>query len=558
SGLDETLVPSDWVQDGSKDIRDKELRALVQALQAKKPANLTMTFDSCHSGTITRGGRMLVRGVPFEKRFGRPAPSPTIPPGAATRGGRMLVRGAFGDLLNSGNRANAESNYVVISACRDDQSAVETEDENHNPMGRLSFLLCQTLRQAGPQTTYQDIFEQIDSLMRQKYTDQRQDPQIEGDRNQVLLGKGAVEAPSYLLVNADKDKNLHLEAGSLQGVTTGSVYALYAPGSKDFTPQNQIAEAKVASTRLLQSPLEITRTLKPNVSVADMTALRAIETTHQYGDKALRVSQADVNALPNGAALLAALQANPAIAIVTGPDALPDVRLKRAADAIFLTREDGGAQIAKIALGPDQSTQINDVLKREAQWRFVQALNNSAPNSPLKIELRVVPAKVSGNEQDGYTFLGDKPLSRGPLALQETELATIEVRNLGNVDAYVSVLDIQSDGSVHRLWPDPDATVGANLIPSGHPDHWQKLWLADPSQPFLTNFAGSEGAESFKAIATREKVDFKALTTTREAKSPLEQILLGALTGTRARAAASPTLWYTSTVAFNVTPEQKP
>ena len=37
SGMDETLVPSDWTQDGAKDIRDKEIRQIIGQIQAKRP-----------------------------------------------------------------------------------------------------------------------------------------------------------------------------------------------------------------------------------------------------------------------------------------------------------------------------------------------------------------------------------------------------------------------------------------------------------------------------------------------------------------------------------------
>ena len=52
SGVDETLVPSDWTHDGSHDIRDKEISALLKELKKKQPGNVTLTFDCCHSGTI--------------------------------------------------------------------------------------------------------------------------------------------------------------------------------------------------------------------------------------------------------------------------------------------------------------------------------------------------------------------------------------------------------------------------------------------------------------------------------------------------------------------------
>ena len=551
SGVDETLVPSDWAKDGSKDIRDKELRAVIERIQAKKPGSLTLTFDSCHSGTITRGGRMLVRGVSFEKRYGHPAPIAPATGGVKTRGGRMLVRGqsgAFGGLLPSQNQAaGTKSNLVVISACQDDQSAVETEDENHVPMGRLTYLLCAALRDAKPETTYQDLFERIDSLMRQNYSDTRQDPQIEGDSSQTLLGSAAVATPPYLRVENEPDGTLRLAAGSLQGMTKGSQFALFPAGTRDFHASNAVAVVQIASTRLLSSKLILVSQAKTDT---DLTAARAVETSHQYGDTRLKVAAEGLAGQP---ALLAALQADEGIVVVTA-SGLPDVTLTPAGSGLVLTREDGGAIISRFPPGQDLSAQVVAALKRETQWRFVRALNNEDAGSPLRIEMRIVPAEVTGNAEEGLTFIKDRPLRRGPVQVSPSDVVTVEVRNIGAVDAYVTVLDVQSDAGVQQLWPTPNQTASESLVPHGQPDRWQKL-MQDPAHPMLLQFGGSQGPETFKAIATREKVDFKALAT-RGSLSPLEQMLRSAALGTRASVAVTPSLWATATVAFTVAPAE--
>ena len=489
---------------------------------------------------------MLVRGVSFEKRYGRPATAlPIAPTAEKTRGGRMLVRGgAFGGLLPA-SQAAATPNFVVISACRDDQSAVETEDENHVPMGRLTFLLCSALRDAGPQTTYQDLFERIDSLMHQNYSDARQDPQIEGNSTQTLLGSTVVAAPPYLRVENEPDRSLRLAAGSIQGMTKGSVFALYPAGTKEFGPKNAIATAQIASTRLLTSKLIVSKQVNPDT---DLTAARAVEISHQYGDSRLKVA---VAGLEGQTALMTALQANDAITLTASSD-LPDVVLTRTGADILLTREDGGAVVGKFALGPELATQVTATLKREIQWRFVRALNNEDANSPVRIEMRIVPAEVTGNDEEGLTFVKDRALIRGPVTVAPTDRVTVEVRNLGTVDAYVTVLDVQNDASVQQLWPTPNQTASESLIPHGQPDRWQKL-MQDPSHPMLLQFGGSQGTESFKAIATREKVDFKTLKT-RDKLSPLERLMRSATAGTRASVAVTPSLWSTATVAFTVSP----
>ena len=56
-GIDETIMPSDTTVDrkDQKDIRDDEFDAWFTELK-NYTTNITFIFDSCHSGTVTRGG----------------------------------------------------------------------------------------------------------------------------------------------------------------------------------------------------------------------------------------------------------------------------------------------------------------------------------------------------------------------------------------------------------------------------------------------------------------------------------------------------------------------
>jgi len=53
-GLDETIVPTDAKWDGTNQIRDDEFNTLVTELR-QYTKNITLIFDSCNSGTVTRG-----------------------------------------------------------------------------------------------------------------------------------------------------------------------------------------------------------------------------------------------------------------------------------------------------------------------------------------------------------------------------------------------------------------------------------------------------------------------------------------------------------------------
>src|SRR5207248_2629720 len=59
-----TIVPSDYVSqhDTSNNIRGDEIGKLLDQLKAKRPANITVTFDSCFSYSAVRGDVLTTRG----------------------------------------------------------------------------------------------------------------------------------------------------------------------------------------------------------------------------------------------------------------------------------------------------------------------------------------------------------------------------------------------------------------------------------------------------------------------------------------------------------------
>jgi hypothetical protein len=537
TGLDETIVPSDWVLDGAKDIRDKEINQLIAQVGEKHPASFLLTFDSCHSGTITRGGRMMIRGVSYEKRFGKPAPTGSSAP--STRGSRMMLRGK-----------EITHGFVVISACRDDQSAVETEDQNHQPLGRLSYLLTNAFRDATPDTTYRDLYETINAQMLEQYPGQN--PVVEGDEDAKIFDGAASKPHPYFSVYVNPNHDIMLKAGSIQGMTAGSEFAIYKPGAKDFVDTNKIATATIAGVGLTEAKL----TIQGSSDLNSLNGGRAIETLHQYGDNRLKIDPKQFAALPSGQDVLESLKSTSIIDTDLAPGDKPDVAVRPLGGGYDLVAQDGGAVIAHVKPGPDLPMAVTDALKREATYRFAEALNNNSPSSPIRVEMRLVPAEVSGDDNLGITWKADKAPASPGATLADGQYVTIEVRNVGDEDAYVSILDLESDGTVNQLWPDPNQPITDNVIPHGNPNKWYKLWDGSPNTPWPFQLGKPYGAETFKAIATREHVDFNTLRGQSKPASPLDDLLKAAVAGTRAHAAVRPSAWSTSSVVFDVEPAQ--
>jgi hypothetical protein len=110
---DSTLVPSDAYR-GGYDVRDREMTRIFNAA-LDKGIHLSIIFDNCHSGAISRGvsSKYRERDLPFDSRDIAEAP-PVL---------------ANGDPRPAPTQ-RTENPALVFSAVQQDQSSKETPDTN--------------------------------------------------------------------------------------------------------------------------------------------------------------------------------------------------------------------------------------------------------------------------------------------------------------------------------------------------------------------------------------------------------------------------------------------
>ncbi|MEZ5424628.1 MAG: caspase family protein [Pyrinomonadaceae bacterium] len=229
-GLDETLVPSDSDDRGSRDIRDDELAERLERLR-KYTTNITFIVDSCFSGTITRGGGQ--RSVPRE--FGK------------TRRGEFLPPRLNDGLLEA-------TDYVAVSASLPNEKSQEdyftdpvTRKDQLN--GAMTYFLVNLLRQY-PDSTYREIINRVRNAVVSLGKDQT--PQAEGDLDRTVFGSAGQreKVPIFPVCNKQKGKmvcseviekeggrihRIALKVGRMIGARTGGAIAVYSPQAKDLT-----------------------------------------------------------------------------------------------------------------------------------------------------------------------------------------------------------------------------------------------------------------------------------------------------------------------------------
>lgn len=560
-GKDETIVPSDYVSetDGSKDITDDEIGTLLDQLKAKHPGSITASFDCCYSGTNTRGDSSPSRGS------GCTTAGP-IKSGNKSRGTREVTGGPFecdGELSGA---------FAVMSACAHDQEAKETRDDEGRDIGLFTYCLSKALNQAGPQTTYRDVVEQVNDFIAQIRDDQN--PQFEGDADKALFGLTDIPpVQPYYEAHVD-GSTVALQAGELDGVTKGSVYALYPAGTKDPKSAVALGDASVASVDFAAAGLQPTVQCAGKLSAMKLTSVRAFEKRHSYGDNALRVDCSALASIPEGQKIADQVTRLPLVAAVSrggkvkiDVKVLPEIAASSNGPALptgnILVERWDNARLCLVS-GQNPVAEIQRVLEAESRSKFIRSLTNRDPFSRVKIEMRVVPVNYEADAQ-GKTkrVLGDKalPKTRGvQQSFHPDDRVVVEIRNTGRADAWVTLLDLQPDGMVKSLYPKAKSRIPYHSFP---PDgKWHRI------EDLVVRITEPAGLETLKSIATPEQRNFSVLCSTGAARGssaeidqalqdPLGRLLDAAVQGKQTRGeddSPAPADWATASVNYRVVP----
>ncbi|MGH9969476.1 MAG: caspase family protein [Pyrinomonadaceae bacterium] len=561
-GYDESLVPSDYVsqKDGSKNIRDDEIGTILDELKLKEPANVTISLDSCFSGTATRGQSELQtrggpwRGTPVAKDKVRG--EDTSPSGLLSRGGQPAA------------------GYVFLAAASHEQTAKEVYNDDNKPMGLYTYALVKALEGSGPNTTYRDLFERLNDVVTRRRTDQN--PQLEGELDKVLMEGTALPPERYINIKVESRRSADtvvLQAGKLQGMSKGSRFALYPAGTKDPKQSEKLADAVISKVELTTASL----TIEGKIDVEKMRTARAFETEHRYDDKLLKVVTRGIDKLAGGPEAVAQLKASELLEsdaagtrpwnVLIRPSTQEDInngKVNAGFRGVILERDDGSI-LGKATEGPAMAKAIQDALEAEIRWVTIKSLENTDPS--LKVEMRLIPVNVELNNE-GYVskVLGEKQEGLKRSSGSQIELAVgdhvmIELRNSGSEDAYVTVLNLRSDGKVGPGWPQqiPNLPAQDNQLKAG-----QVLKIGEP---YVFRITEPLGQESFRAVATRTPTDFTPLIDAdllrrgdpvderggNAARSPLGRILKAAQVGKRAGInMAAPPSWATATVTYTI------
>jgi hypothetical protein len=550
-GMDDTIVPHDSGRrtNPNRDISDDEIYQRLLRLTAMTP-NVTLIFDCCHSGTLTRdlfGSRG--RWVEADRR-----PVSELPPSPV--GGTPLPDKTR-DLGPSGWLPLGDR-YVLVAGCRDDESSYEHQASGVKH-GALTFFLGLEFAAARSTTTYRDAFEAASVQVTAAYP--RQHPQLEGARDRALFGLNEIEPMRFAAVRQRVGDQVTLAAGAAHGVSIGSRWGVYPAGSKEATEATRLGLVEIEAVQAVASPARIVHEAQP---AAIGAGSRAVEEAHAYGEMRLVVEVQSPPAYRRAAdelssQIAASLLLRPAVAgesadlaarIVPPRSAIrqgdPAPQLGALAEAVWaIVGRDGRLAMPIHAISePEVAGLLCDNLERAARYRRTLALRNPNPNSALagKVEFTLLRLGPTGD------WIAAQPDSAsGRVIYRPAERIVVRIVNRHTAPLYVSVLDFGLTGAIGLLYPIEGAgqalAAGRTLhvgvregdelelaLPAGFP------YAADP-----TDRPAAGGDETFKLFAATQPTDLSSLLQTgyrllapadlADDGSPLHRLLALALTG---------------------------
>jgi len=455
-GLDEIIAPHDvTLEPSDRDITDDELAEWFSKIPTRE---VIVIFDSCHSGTATRG--LSTRARPRSIKRDLPA---TGTRGDATEAAAMASEFVQFEL------AAAASNQVAM-----DWVFAQERGQVEYAGGAFTTHLVRQLWRAKPGETLKMVFDQTSESMKADRFDQ--DPQFAGPQDRPVfnldagsamdLAAGQVSVPptaADLFSVPDPSTPIHetataagtggaelmLSAGASFGVTPGSLYTM-GEGLVRVVEvrQSQSVVVPVAGTPSYTGFAWLVATMPRSTGIS----VNMVDVPAALRTEVSRLVDADrINT--NG-----------------GDDA--DLYLKASAQGFELVSRGDALRAVIGASDGETAATVADALRQELASRSIATLDNPAA------EFGVTVGFVDGKQEFRI---------RDPLAFTVTS----------EVGGYLTLVDLGTDGTVTVLYPN-------RYVPDGRVEAGKPLEIPTAEMPFRLRASAPSGWGMVRALVTPE------------------------------------------------------
>lgn len=497
--LDETLVPQDGRTPGIRDITDDELDAIFARMAAK---NAFIVLDSCHSGTATRSLDIRTRSVPQDSRIDIYKKAEEAKP--KTRAIVPVIT----------------SRYVVMTGAASHQEALDGPVDGRYH-GFFTYSLAKSLSAAGPGASPREVFTGVEQELKRIQThfgrSSMPEPQLEAppDLIEKTLFGAAPAAPAgagnsplarlpWLEVLPGEGGLVTLLNGPLLGAAPGSTWSLYPPGETRFTPGHALALATVTqingkdSTAKLQSsagkiPVRARAIALLPAPTGQRIPIRLLEMppdTRKIVETTLRSNVQDVD--------------------LVGPDQPARFSVDVADNSLRLLAADGMQVIGTFGLNESWGAGMATVISRSTNASELLTLDN--PSSQLKVDVRVATAmkpKATVSTR-GITVVANTQAAQYHIRTSDkprTEHNSLQLEIRVNADAYVTIVDVDSEGGVNLLFPNhyqQRSFYGDGFIRTGEP-----VLIPDSLKPgnkagFYWDYSPPKGTDTIRVFTSTD------------------------------------------------------
>jgi hypothetical protein len=211
---DSTLVPSDAYK-GGYDVRDREMTRIFNAA-LDKGVHLTIIFDNCHSGGITRGisPKYRERDLPFDPR------DIAEPPPLLANGDEPLPP-----------TQRQENPALVFAAVQQDQSSKEMPDTNPptESHGAFTAALVEALQVLPADAPASVVYQRVRAVIgNEDVPDEDPDLDTTAQRREQPLFGGAAAASGNLhaaVLSTANNGSVWLDIGRVSGIGPGTEFS---------------------------------------------------------------------------------------------------------------------------------------------------------------------------------------------------------------------------------------------------------------------------------------------------------------------------------------------
>jgi Caspase domain len=264
---DEGIVPMD-IGDGGRYLLDLELAMLLKRM-TDKGLIVTVIMDSCHSGGTTRGDAEI-RSTEATDKTPPEKESLVASREELIENWKILTERFEGDIT----WVPPTKNYLLLAACRPNEYAYEYAFDGKERHGALTYWLIQTLATSSTALSFRKLYDRICAQIQSKFPQQL--PMLIGDGNREVFGNKNL--PHYYSVTVSSvdanQKQLVLNAGLAQGLSSGTRFAIFPLNATDFANrQQQLAIVEIVEVQASKSAAKVLEPKEGGIEVREKSKI---------------------------------------------------------------------------------------------------------------------------------------------------------------------------------------------------------------------------------------------------------------------------------------------